>query len=158
MASVRAVSVVFDAGLSERLLAALKQLSLPKALCAIIRFSSRKFLMQRLAIPSDYVLQFILGRSSYVLPWEDKLCPGNPADDPETGAEEYNAYAIKKAQEVGRATKPDPVLDAVYLALKTPGEAYRALAEDLAEAYQGRYRFLIDNLAQWGRRNQVVEG
>ncbi|AWZ09934.1 MULTISPECIES: hypothetical protein [Bacteria] len=105
--------------------------------------------MQRLAIPSDYVLQFILGRASYVLPWEDKLCPGNPADDPETGAEEYNAYAIKKAQEVGRATKPDPVLDAVYLALKTPGEAYRALAEDLAEAYQGRYRFLIDNLAQW---------
>ena len=76
--------------------------------------------MQRLAIPSDYVLQFILGRASYVLPWEDKLCPGNPADDPETGAEEYNAYAIKKAQEVGRATKPDPVLDAVYLALKTP--------------------------------------
>ena len=41
------------------------------------------------------------------------------------------------------------MLDAVYLALKTPGEAYRALAEDLAEAYQGRYRFLIDNLAQW---------
>ena len=105
--------------------------------------------MQRLAIPSDYVLQFILGRASYVLPWEDKLCPGNPADDPETGAEEYNAYAIKKAQGVDRATKPDPVLDAVYLALKTPGEAYRALAEDLAEAYQGRYRFLIDNLAQW---------
>ncbi|MBJ2221835.1 hypothetical protein JJD73_30065 [Pseudomonas fluorescens] len=27
--------------------------------------------MQRLAIPSDYVLQFILGRASYVLPWED---------------------------------------------------------------------------------------
>ncbi|WP_219858577.1 hypothetical protein, partial [Pseudomonas carnis] len=45
--------------------------------------------------------------AKFVLPWEDKLCPGNPADDPETGAEEYNAYAIKKAQEVGRATKPD---------------------------------------------------
>ena len=77
--------------------------------------------MQRLAIPSDYVLQFILGRASYVLHGRTNF-PGNPADDPETGAEEYNAYAIKKAQEVGRATKPDPVLDAVYLALKTPGE------------------------------------
>ena len=105
--------------------------------------------MQRLAIPSDYVLQYILGRASYVLPWEDRLCPGNPADDPEIGAEEYNAYAIKRAQEGDRASKPDPVLDAVYLALKTPGEAYRALAGDLAEAYQGHYRFLIDDLAHW---------
>ncbi|WP_233101309.1 MULTISPECIES: hypothetical protein, partial [Pseudomonas] len=34
-------------------------------------FRLGKFLMQRLAIPSDYVLQFILGRASYVLPWED---------------------------------------------------------------------------------------
>ena len=41
------------------------------------------------------------------------------------------------------------MLDAVYLALKTPGEAYRALAGDLVEANLGRYRFLIDNLANW---------
>ena len=146
----QAVSVVFDAGLSERLLAALEaQLSLPKALCAIIRFSSRK--IPHAASRHTFGLRPAVHPGPRLLcpPWEDKLCPGNPADDPETGAEEYNAYAIKKAQEVGRATKPDPVLDAVYLALKTPGEAYRALAEDLAEAYQGRYRFLIDNLAQW---------
>ncbi|WP_222935844.1 hypothetical protein, partial [Pseudomonas mandelii] len=64
--------------------------------------------MQRLAIPSDYVLQFILGRASYVLPWEDRLCPGNPTDDPETGAEEYNTSALKKAQGVDRATTPSP--------------------------------------------------
>ena len=114
--------------------------------------------MQRLAIPSDYVLQFILGRASYVLPWEDKLCPGNPADDPETGAEEYNAYAIKKAQEVGRATKPDPVLDAVYLALKTPGEAYRALASDLAEAFLGKYQFSLDDLEHWDEETKSIRG
>ena len=146
----QAVSGVEDAGLSERLLAAMEAaFSCPKPSALPFDFRLGQFLMQRLAIPSDYVLQFILGRASYVLPWEDRLCPGNPTDDPETGAEEYNAYAIKKAQGVDRATKPDPVLDAVYLALKTPGEAYRALAGDLAEAYQGRYRFLIDNLAQW---------
>ena len=105
--------------------------------------------MQRLAKPSDYVLQDVLGRSMYVLPWEPRLCPGNPADDPETGAAEYNEHALVRAQEGDTGAIPDPVGEAVDLALKTPGEAYRALAEDLAEAYQGRYRFLIDNLAQW---------
>ena len=64
--------------------------------------------MQRLAIPSDYVLQFILGRASYVLPWEDKLCPGNPADDPETGAEEYNAYAIKRRRKSAEQRNQTP--------------------------------------------------
>ena len=112
--------------------------------------------MQRLAIPSDYVLQFILGRASYVLPWEDRLCPGNPTDDPETGAEEYNAYAIKKAQEVGRATKPDPVLDAVYLALKTPGEAYRTLSRDLAASYLGDYQFLMSDLELWDEETKAI--
>ena len=69
------VSVVFDAGLSERLLAALEAAFAAQSLCAIIRFSSRKFLMQRLAIPSDYVLQFILGRALLCPPMGGQTLP-----------------------------------------------------------------------------------
>ena len=61
----QAVSVVFDAGLSERLLAALEAaFSCPKPSALPFDFRLGQFLMQRLAIPSDYVLQFILGRAS----------------------------------------------------------------------------------------------
>ncbi|WP_138726125.1 hypothetical protein [Pseudomonas lactis] len=56
--------------------------------------------MQRLAKPSDYVRQEVLGRATFVLPWEPRLCPGNPADDPEIGAQLYNEFACAAAKGV----------------------------------------------------------
>lgn len=112
--------------------------------------------MQRLAKPSDYVLQDILGRSMYVLPWESMLCPGNPADDPEIGAAEYNAHALVKAQEGDTGSIHDPVGDSVCSALKTSGEAYRALASDLAEAFLGKYQFCLDDLENWDEETKSI--
>jgi len=54
--------------------------------------------MQRLVKPSDYVLQDVLGQSMYQIPWESRLCPGNPAEDPEVGALLYNAFVQDQAQ------------------------------------------------------------
>ena len=112
--------------------------------------------MQRIAKPSDYVLQDILGRSQYVLPWEDKLCPGNPTDDPETGAAEYNEHALERAHNGGVAIATDPVVDAVNTAIKTPGEAYRTLARDLAASYLGDYQFLMSDLEQWDEETKSI--
>ena len=114
--------------------------------------------MQRLAKPSDYVLQDILGRSMYVLPWESMLCPGNPGEDPETGAEEYNAHALVRAQKGDTGAIHDPVGDSVDSALKTPGEAYRALASDLAEAFLGKYQFSLDDLEHWDEETKSIRG
>ena len=114
--------------------------------------------MQRLAKPSDYVLQDVLGRSMYVLPWEPRLCPGNPAEDPETGAAEYNEHALSRAQEGDTGVTHDPVGDSVDSALKTPGEAYRALASDLADAFLGKYRFCLDDLEHWDEETKSIRG
>ena len=56
--------------------------------------------MQRLVKPSDYVLQDVLGQSMYQIPWEPRLCPGNPAEDPEAGALLYNAFVQDQAKGV----------------------------------------------------------
>ncbi len=114
--------------------------------------------MQRLAKPSDYVLQDIFGRSMYVLPWESMLCPGNPAEDPETGAEEYNAHALVRAQKGDTGAIHDPVGDSVDSALKTPGEAYRALASDLAEAFLGKYQFPWMTWSIGTRKRKSIRG
>lgn len=105
--------------------------------------------MQRLAKPSDYVLQDILGRSIYVLPWEPRLCPGNPTDNPETGAAEYNEDALRRIQDGDRVKIRDEVGNSVDWALKTPGEAARVFAADLAAAYQGDYQFRLEDLEHW---------
>ena len=112
--------------------------------------------MQRLAKPSDYVLQDILGRSQYVLPWEDKLCPGNPTDDPDAGSIEYNEHALERAHNGGMAIATDPVADAVNAALKTPGEAYRTLSRDLAASYLGDYQFLMSDLELWDEETKAI--
>ena len=57
--------------------------------------------MQRLAKPSDYVRQEVLGQSTYVLPWEPRLCPGNPTDDPALGAHLYKG-TIEKTEKIVR--------------------------------------------------------
>ena len=112
--------------------------------------------MQRIAKPSDYVLQDILGRSQYVLPWEDKLCPGNPTDDPEAGAAEYNGHALERACNGDMAIAADPVGDAVDSALKTPGEAYRTLSRDMAASYLGDYQFLMSDLENWDGETKAI--
>ncbi|MGH8440658.1 MAG: hypothetical protein ACRERW_16635 [Pseudomonas sp.] len=112
--------------------------------------------MQRLAKPSDYVLQDILGKSHYVLPWEDKLCPGNPTDDPAVGAVAYNEHALERAHNGGVGLTADPIGDAVNLAIKTPGEAYRTLARDLAASYLGDYQFLMSDLEHWDDETKLI--
>ena len=86
----QAALVVFDAGLSERLLAALEAaFSSPKPSALPCDFRLGAVIMQRLAKPSDYVRQEVLGQSTYVLSWEPRLCPGNPTEDPDLGAQLY---------------------------------------------------------------------
>ena len=137
----QAVSAVFDAGLSERLLAALG------ALPCDFRLGAN--LMQRLAKPSDYVRQEVLGQSTFVLPWEPRLCPGNPADDPEIGAQLYNEFACAAAKGVTQQSPDEQIADIVEWAIATPGEAARCLAVDLAATYQGKHKFRMEDLELW---------
>jgi len=105
--------------------------------------------MQRLAKPSDYVRQEVLGQSTYVLPWEPRLCPGNPADDPEVGAPLYNEFAQEEAKGVQRRSPQEQVADIIEWTIATPGEAARSLAADLAATYQGKHKFRMDDLELW---------
>lgn len=105
--------------------------------------------MQRLAKPSDYVLQEILGRNHYVLPWEPRLCPGNPADDPELGAQLYNDFACATALGVTQRSAAEQMADIIGWTITTPGEAARSLAADLAAAYQGKHQFRMNDLEIW---------
>lgn len=111
--------------------------------------------MQRLAKPSDYVPIDILGRPSYVLPWESRLCPGNPTDDPEKGASLYNEFACACAEVVTERTPAEQVAAIIEWTLVTPGEAARRLAIDLAAAYQGMYQFRMDDLQLWDEETKA---
>ena len=110
--------------------------------------------MQRIAKPSDYVLQDILGRSQYVLPWEPRLCPGNPAEDPELGAQLYNEFACAAAKGVTQRSAGEQTADIIDWAIATPGEAARGLAADLAAAYQGKYLFRMEDLELWDQETK----
>ena len=105
--------------------------------------------MQRLAKPSDYVRQDLFGQSTYMLPWEPRLCPGNPADDPELGAQLYNDFSCAAAQGVTQRSPAEQMADIIDWAIVTPGEAARGLAADLAAAYQGKHQFLMEDLEHW---------
>lgn len=105
--------------------------------------------MQRLAKPSDYVRQDVLGQSTYVLPWEPRLCPGNPADDPELGAQLYNEFACNAAQGVTPRSPAEQLADIIGWTIATPGEAARGLAADLAATYQGKHQFRLEDLQHW---------
>ncbi|MBW0238664.1 MULTISPECIES: hypothetical protein [Pseudomonas] len=105
--------------------------------------------MQRLAKPSDYVRQDILGQSTYVLPWEQRLCPGNPTDDPALGAKLYNEFACAAAQGVMPRSSAEQMADIVDWVIATPGEAARCLAADLAATYQGKHQFRMEDLELW---------
>ena len=105
--------------------------------------------MQRLAKPSDYVLQEVLGQQMYLIPWEPRLCPGNPADDPELGAQLYNEFACAAAQGVTQRSPAEKTADIIDWAITTPGEAARSLAAYLAATYLGKHQFRMEDLEQW---------
>jgi hypothetical protein len=105
--------------------------------------------MQRLAKPTDYVLTDVLGKQMYTIPWETRLCPGNPADDPQDGASLYNEFVLAQANGEQSRTPEQQVDDIIEWTLATPGEAARSLAVDLAAAYQGTYQFRIEDLEYW---------
>ncbi|MEZ2878010.1 hypothetical protein ACBQ28_23160 [Pseudomonas lundensis] len=110
--------------------------------------------MQRLAKPSDYIRQEVLGQSTYVLPWEPRLCPGNPADDPELGARLYNDFACAVAQGVTQRSPVEQIADIIDWAISTPGEAARSLAADLAAAYQSKHQFRMEDLELWDEQTK----
>ena len=105
--------------------------------------------MQRLAKPSDYVRQEVLGQLSYVLPWEQRLCPGNPTDDPALGAQLYNEFACAAAQGVTQRSSTEQIADIIDWVIATPSEAARCLAADLAATYQGKHQFQMSDLERW---------
>lgn len=111
--------------------------------------------MERLAKPSDYVLQEVLGQQMYLIPWEPRMCPGNPADDPELGAKLYNEFACAAAQGVTKRSPAEQITDIVTWAISTPGEAARSLAADLAAAYQGKHQFRMDDLQLWDEETKA---
>lgn len=111
--------------------------------------------MQRLATPSDYVQQDVLGQSTYVLPWEPRLCPGNPADDPELGAQLYNEFACNAAQGITQRTAAEQMGDIIDWTIATPGEAARGLATDLTAAYQGKHQFRMEDLENWNEETKA---
>jgi len=112
-------------------------------------------LMQRLVKPSDYVLQDVLGQSMYLIPWESRLCPGNPAEDPNSGAQLYNAFVQKQANGVVPRTPAEQMSDILDWVFKTAGEPARRLAADLAAAYLGKHAFLIDDLENWDEETKA---
>lgn len=105
--------------------------------------------MQRLVKPSDYVLQDVLGQSMYLIPWESRLCPGNPAENPDSGAQLYNEFVQAQANGVLPRTPAEQMNDILDWVLEMAGEPARRLAADLAAAYLGKHAFLIEDLAQW---------
>ena len=105
--------------------------------------------MQRLVKPSDYVLQDVLGQPMYLIPWESRFCPGNPTEDPDSGAQLYNDFVIDKANGVLPQTPAEQMNEILDWVLEISGESARNLAADLAEAYLGKHAFLINELEQW---------
>ena len=76
--------------------------------------------------------------------------------DPETGAAQYNENALRKAQADGNNAVCDEVGSSVDWALKTPGAAARALAADLAAAFQGDYQFRMEDLNHWDEDTKSI--
>lgn len=88
----------------------------------------------------------VLGKSTYVLSWESRLCPGNPAEDPELGAQLYNEFAQAEANGVQPRSAAEEFSDIIEWAIAMPGASARCLAADIAAAYQGKYQFRIEDL------------
>lgn len=62
----------------------------------------------RLAKVEDYVPFDLLGRTMYRVTWCDKMCPGNPTDDPSNGLRLFNDWQCAAA--AGHEAINDPAL------------------------------------------------
>ncbi len=60
----------------------------------------------RLATASDYESFDFMGRTMYRVSWCDRLCPGNPSEDPATGVELFNEWQCAIA--AGHDPQSDP--------------------------------------------------
>ncbi|WP_449433492.1 hypothetical protein [Pseudomonas putida] len=114
--------------------------------------------MQRLVKPSDYVLQAVMDRKVYVLPWERRLCPGNPTDEPEQGALLYNQYILSFIHSVTPRRPEERVADIARWCLATSGETARVLADDLSAAYLDRYHFVLADLKNYQDESTELRG
>lgn len=63
----------------------------------------------RLVRPEDYVPLGPQAPGLYVVPWEERVGPGNPTDSPETGADLFNAWQLQEAR--GEQGASDPSRD-----------------------------------------------
>lgn len=114
--------------------------------------------MQRLVKPSDYVLQAVMDKKVYILPWERRLCPGNPTDEPEQGALLYNKYILNFIHDVTPRKPGERVIDIAQWCLAIAGEPARALADDLSAAYLSRYCFLLADLSKYDDESKEFRG
>lgn len=114
--------------------------------------------MPRLVKPSDYVLQAVMDKKVYVLPWERRLCPGNPTDEPEQGALLYNKYILNFIHGVTQLTPGERVVEIAQWCLAMAGEPARALADDLSAAYLDRYSFLLADLSKCDDESKEFRG
>lgn len=114
--------------------------------------------MPRLVKPSDYVLQAVMDKKIYILPWERRLCPGNPTDEPEQGALLYNKYILNFINGLTLRTPGERVIEIAQWCLAMAGEPARALADDLSAAYLSRYSFLLAELSKYDDESREFRG
>lgn len=114
--------------------------------------------MPRLVKPSDYVLQAVMDKKVYILPWERRLCPGNPTDEPEQGALLYNKYILNFIHGVTPLTPGERVVEIAQWCLAMAGEPARSLADDLSAAYLNRYSFLLADLSECDDESKEFRG
>ncbi len=114
--------------------------------------------MHRLVAPSDYILQAVMDKKVYILPWERRLCPGNPTDEPEQGALLYNNYILNFMHGVAPREPGDQVIEIVQWCLAVAGEPARALADDLSAAYLSRHRFQLADMAKYNDESKEFRG
>ncbi|VVO08987.1 hypothetical protein [Pseudomonas fluorescens] len=114
--------------------------------------------MPRLVKPSDYVLQAVMDKKIYILPWERRLCPGNPTEEPEQGALLYNNYILNFIHGVTPRPPSERVIEIAQWCLAMAGEPARALADDLSAAYLSRYSFRLDDVSKYDDESKEFRG
>ncbi|WAH62178.1 hypothetical protein LZ023_40590 (plasmid) [Pseudomonas silvicola] len=75
----------------------------------------------RLAKLEDYQSFEMLGCTKYRITWCDKLCPGNPADDPQSGLQEFNDWQCSIAAGHEQLSRNERLAVIVQWCLTAPG-------------------------------------
>ncbi|MDI3271645.1 hypothetical protein [Pseudomonas sp. AL03] len=114
--------------------------------------------MHRLVKPSDYVLQTVMDKMVYILPWERRHCPGNPTDEPEQGALLYNKYILNFLNGVTPRAPSERIIEIAQWCLALAGEPARALADDLSAAYLSRYSFVLADISKYDDESKESRG